>query len=222
MEQIYLYFLILVIPFLAQISILAIYKKYKSLKNKKGISGFEVARAFLDSHGLESLYIVESKGAFTDYYDVKQKVIRLSTEVFHGESIAAIAIAARLSFHAIQDKEGYSLFKIRSFFLPLVNYMIYIAYILFFLSLFLQMVDALFFAIGFLFFVFLFQLGTLPIEINASKRALQEIEKEDLITEEEKDGVVKTLKSAAFIYVASLFSSVINLIYSLVMHNRRD
>ena len=66
MEQIYLYFLILVIPFLAQISILAIYKKYKSLKNKKGISGFEVARAFLDSHGLESLYIVESKGAFTE------------------------------------------------------------------------------------------------------------------------------------------------------------
>ena len=99
-----LYLLILVIPLIASMNIKSTYKKYKKVDNKKKLSGFEVARKVLDANGLKDMYIVEVKGDLTDHYDPKQKVVRLSTDIFHGETIAAAAVAAHECGHAIHDE----------------------------------------------------------------------------------------------------------------------
>ena len=131
-----IYLLILVVPLIASININSTYKKYKMVANKKGLSGFEVARKILDENGLKDMYIVEVRGELTDHYDPTQKVLRLSTDIFHGETIAAAAVAAHECGHAIQDKEGYVMMKIRSALVPVVNLVTYAAYIMFAISVF--------------------------------------------------------------------------------------
>ena len=105
MENMGLYLLALIIPLIAQIYVSNRYKKYSNIENDKKISGFEVARKILDKNGLNDLYIVETKGTMSDHYDPKRKTVRLSSDVFHGTSIASLAIAAHECGHAIQDKE---------------------------------------------------------------------------------------------------------------------
>lgn len=98
--------LIIIIPLLAQLKIQSSYNRYKRVENNKKKSGFEVAREILDKNGLEDIYIVEIKGELTDHYDPTKKVVRLSTDIFHGETIAAAAVAAHECGHAIQDKKS--------------------------------------------------------------------------------------------------------------------
>ena len=114
MENIILFLLALILPVIASININMTYKKYKKVNNSKKLTGFDVARKILDENGLNNMYIVEVRGNLTDHYDPRQKVVRLSSEIFHGETIAAAAVAAHECGHAIQDKEGYTWMKIRS------------------------------------------------------------------------------------------------------------
>lgn len=211
MESIVLYILVLIIPLIAQLNINATYSRYKGEKNKKKLSGFEVARKILDENGLKDMYIVEVRGNLTDHYDPNQKVVRLSTDVFHGETIAAAAVAAHECGHAIQDKENYSWMNIRSMLCPIVNFMTYLAYILFFISILLQMADMLLLAIALVLFGLVFQLVTLPVEFDASKRANEQMDKLSLLDENEIEGTKKVLKAAALTYVASVLSSLLNL-----------
>lgn len=223
MENIVLYLLILVIPLIATININSCYAKYKKLNNKKSLSGFEVARRILDENGLNGMYVVEVKGELSDHYDPTQKVVRLSTDVFHGETIAAVAVAAHECGHAIQDKENYNWMRIRSLLYPIVNFGTYLAYILFFISIFLQMVDLLMVSIVIVFLGLLFQLVTLPVEFDASKRALKFLTTYDLVDSEEHDGTEKVLRAAALTYVAAVLSSILNLIRLILVYgNRRD
>lgn len=222
MENIVLYILILLIPTIATININSVYSKYKGRENKNKLSGFEVARKILDENGLQNMYIVEVHGNLTDHYDSNQKVIRLSTDVFHGETLAAAAVAAHECGHAIQDKEGYSFMRIRSFLCPIVNFATYIAYLIFFISVFLQAFDFLTVAIVLVLLSLLFQVVTLPVEFDASKRALKEIEKLELVDKEEKEGTEKVLKAAALTYVAAVLSSVLNLVRLIMEYSRRD
>ena len=223
MEPVLIYFFLLLFPFLAQIFIVITYSKYKEIKNKKGLSGFEVVRHILDSHGLDSMYIVEVKKSFKDHYDAKQKVIRLSSDVFHGESITALSVAFYEACYAIQDKEGHSWVKMRTFFLPLLSFFIYSSYLLFFVGLCFQMLDAVLLADGFLFVSLLFYFITFPIEIDAYRKALHLIKKEDIVSLEEMEGVERTLKALTLTNVASLFSSLIYLIRSFISYvSRRD
>lgn len=222
MENIVLYILVLIIPTIATINVQAVYGKYKSCNNKKKLSGFEVARKILDENGLKDMYIVEVHGNLTDHYDPTQKVIRLSTDVFHGETVAAAAVAAHECGHAIQDKEGYSVFKIRSSLFPIVNFATYMAYILFFISVFFQMFDLLIIAIALVVISLVFQVVTLPVEFDASKRALKKIDELDLVSEEEKEGTEKVLKAAALTYVAAVLSSILNLVRLIMENARRD
>ena len=134
MELILLYILALVIPLIASANIKSTYSKYKKIDNKKKLSGFEVARKVLDANGLKDMYIVEVSGNLTDHYDPTQKVVRLSTDIFHGETIAAASVAAHECGHAIQDKEGYKFMRIRASLVPIVNFVTYSAYIMFFIS----------------------------------------------------------------------------------------
>lgn len=222
MNNIVLYILVLILPTIATININMVYSKFKSEKNKKKLSGFEVARKILDENGLQNMYIVEVHGTMTDHYDPTQKVVRLSTDVFHGETLAAVAVAAHECGHAIQDKEEYGFMKFRSFLCPMINFATYIAYVIFFISIFLQMFDLLMLAIVLVFLSLVFQVVTLPVEFDASARAIKEIEKYGLIDNSEKEGVEKVLKAAALTYVAAVLSSILNLVRLLMEYTRRD
>lgn len=221
MENLALYFLVLIIPAIASINISSTYSKYKKEKNGKKLSGFEVARKILDENGLDKMYIVEVHGEMTDHYDPTQKVVRLSTEVFHGETVAAAAIAAHECGHAIQDKESYIFMKIRSTICPVVNLITYGAYIMFIISLFLEMVDMLMIAIVAVLFSLVFQIVTLPVEFDASNRGMAMLKKYKLLDKNEEDKANKVLKAAALTYVAAVLSSIINLIRLIMISNDR-
>jgi len=182
-----------------------------------------VARKILDDNGLQDMYIVEVKGNLTDHYDPSQKVVRLSSDIFHGETIAAAAVAAHECGHAIQDKENYTFMKIRAFLVPIVNFATNMAYILFLISILLQMVDMLMVSIVVVFLSLIFQVVTLPVEFDASKRALKQLNDLKLLDKEEHEGSEKVLKAAAFTYIASVLSAILNLVRLLIYSDsRRD
>lgn len=220
MEDIILYLLILIIPAIAQVNITTTYSRYKSIKNKKSLTGFEVARRILDENGLSDMYVVEVRGNLTDHYDSSQKVVRLSTEVFHGDSLAAASIAAHECGHAIQDKENYSWMRTRAFLYPIVNFGTNLAYILFFISILLQIADMLLLSIVIILLGLIFQLVTLPVEFDASKRAQKQLTNLSLLDKSEIEGSEKVLKSAALTYVASVLSSLLNLYRYLLAYDR--
>ena len=223
MENIVLYLLVLIFPIIASINIDSTYNKYKRAKNKNKLSGFEVARKILDENGLKDMYIVEVKGNLTDHYDPSQKVVRLSSDIFHGETIAAAAVAAHECGHAIQDKENYTFMKIRAFLVPIVNFATNMAYILFLISILLQMVDMLMVSIVVVFLSLIFQVVTLPVEFDASKRALKQLNDLKVLDKEEHEGSEKVLKAAAFTYIASVLSAILNLVRLLIYSDsRRD
>ena len=216
-----LYFIIvilmLIIPVIAQINITTNYSKYKKIENKNKLSGFEVARKILDANGLNDVHIVEVKGNLTDHYDPRRKVVRLSTDIFHGETIASAAVAAHECGHAIQDKENYVYLRIRSMIVPMVNVTSYVAYIFILISFFLSEINLFWVAIFLMGFSIIFQLVTLPVEFDASKRANINLNKLSLLADEELTGTEKMLKSAALTYVASLLTSILEILRLIVM-----
>lgn len=206
----------------AQFTINGSYKKYKVKKTTKGLSGQEVARIILDNNGLNDIYVVETKGELTDHYDPSRKVIRLSKDIYHGDTIAAAAVAAHECGHAIQDKQGYVFMKIRSMLVPVVNLVTYIGYIVAFISLLAGITGYLKISILIILAALLFQLVTLPVEFDASKRANEELLKLNLVSNEEVVHTKKMLKAAALTYVASFISSILNLLRLIIMLNDRD
>lgn len=207
-----LYLLILIIPVIAQIRINISYGKYKKVENNKGITGFEVARKILDSNGLEDIYVVETSGNLTDHYDPSRKVIKLSKDIFHGSSIASLSVAAHECGHAIQDKDNYIFMRIRSFLVPVVNLVSSLSWIVIFIGLIAEAFNIFIFGIGLISITLLFQLVTLPVEFDASKRANEELVKLKLVNKEESNGVKKMLGSAAMTYVASVLTSILEII----------
>lgn len=203
---------ILIIPVTAQILISINYKKYSTIKNANNISGFEAARKILDYNGLQDIHIVETKGYLTDHYDPKRKVIRLSSAVFQTNTISAVSIAAHECGHAIQDKDGYLFMKIRSFIFPIVNFASKIAYIVLLIGFLTYITDLIWLGIILVSFGVIFQIVTLPVEFNASKRAKEELKKLNILIGEENEGAQKMLLSAALTYVAGLISSLLELL----------
>ena len=203
---------ILIIPVTAQILININYKKYSTIKNANNISGFEAARKILDYNGLQDIHIVETKGYLTDHYDPQRKVIRLSSAVFQTNTISAVSIAAHECGHAIQDKDGYLFMKIRSFIFPIVNFASKIAYIVLLIGFLTYITDLIWLGIILVSFGVIFQIVTLPVEFNASKRAKEELKKLNILIGEENEGAQKMLLSAALTYVAGLISSLLELL----------
>ena len=222
MDLIIIFLLMLIIPIYASIKVNVNYKKYKKVINEKDLTGFDVARRILDENGLGDIYVVETKGVMSDHYDSRRKTVRLSTEVFHGTSVASVAIAAHECGHAIQDKEGYTWMKLRSIIFPIVNIGQKIAYIVMIIGLFLSYMDYVYAAIGFTFLGLLFELVTLPVEFDASKRAKDIILKDGMINDKEKKGIDAVLNSTALTYVAAVVSSMLEILYLLIQLNDRD
>ena len=218
-----LYLLMLIIPLIAQLYVTSSYKRFKKVYNKKNITGYDVARKILDANGLSNLYIVETKGTMTDHYDPSRKTVRLSSEVYHGSSVASMAIAAHECGHAIQDKEGYLFLKIRSIIYPVVNLGTRLAYIVLLIGIVLEYFDLILLGIVLVGLGLVFQIVTLPVEINASKRALLKLEELNIADKGELNGTKTMLKSAALTYLAGVLSSAIEvfrLVY--VYFDRRD
>lgn len=201
----------------AQANINSTYSKYKKKNIIKGLSGQEVARKILDANGLNDIYVVEVKGDLSDHYDPSRKVVRLSKDIFHGTSIASISVAAHECGHAIQDKEGYTFMKIRSFLVPIVNIVSYLGYFGLIVSIFAGITGYIKLSILVLLATLLFQLVTLPVEFDASRRAGAELEKLGLVESSEKTHCMKMLKAAALTYVASLASTLLNLLRLVLM-----
>lgn len=206
----------------SQIYLKSTYGENKSKKNKKDLTGCEVARKILDSNGLDNIYVVEVKGELSDHYDPSRKVVRLSSDVFHGESIASLSIAAHECGHAIQDKDNYTFMRIRGALVPVVNLVTYIGYIGLIISLFAGITGYLTISIGLLIIALIFQLITLPVEFDASKRALTQIKNLNLVESDEINSAEGMLKAAAYTYVASLISLVLDLLRLVIMTRDRD
>ena len=214
-----LYILIILIPIIAQIGISVNYSKYKKIENSKKLSGFEVAKKILEANGLNDIYVVETSGNLTDHYDPTRKVIKLSKDIFHGETVAAASVAAHECGHALQDKDNYTFMRIRSFLVPVVNFTSSFAWIVIIIGLFAEYFNLFLLGIGLISIGLLFQIVTLPVEFNASSRAKKELEKLKLIDKDEIDGVKKVLTSAAMTYVASVLTSILEIIRLLAIFN---
>ena len=217
-----LMFLAIVVVIYAQTKINSAYNKFRKIKSKGNLSGQEVARKILDSNGLKDIYIVETRGELTDHYDPSRKVVRLSHEVFHGTSVASISVAAHECGHAIQDKVGYTMMRVRSALVPFVNLVSYLGYFGIIIAIFAGITGYLKISILVLCATLLFQLVTLPVEFDASKRALEELKKLSLVEKNEREQAQEMLKAAALTYVAGLISTILNILRLLIMVNNSD
>lgn len=217
-----LLFVGLIISVAAQIFVSFSYSKYKKIKNSQKISGFEVAKKILENNGLDNIYVTEVRGNLTDHYDPGRKVIRLSSEIFHGTSIASASVAAHEVGHAIQDKEGYSFMRFRSAMFPLVRFSSYGGYIAIALGAIFGFIDLIWIGIALEVIILLFQILTLPVEFNASSRAEKELQKLSILSENEIEGSKKMLKAAAYTYVASVLTTLLQILRLIVIFGRRD
>ena len=222
------YYIILVVPALilsviAQIGVKGTYKRYSGILNSRGLTGAASAQKVLAFYGIYNVRIEQVSGKLTDHYDPRANVIRLSSGVYSGSSIAAVGVACHEAGHAAQHAQNYVPIKIRNAILPVANIGssagIYLAIIGYFLGFsILVNIGIVLFA-----FVVLFQLVTLPIEFNASSRAIKVIDETGLLDVEEQIGAKKMLAAAAMTYVASLLVSIMSLLRLILRFNsRRD
>ena len=207
------YFLIIVasiITLLAEYYVRSNHGKYKKIISKNKMSGQEVARLILDRNGLDDVYVIEISGVLTDYYDSNRKVVKLSSEVFHGNSISSIAVASHEVCHAIQDKEGYAMLRLRGALFPYVSFASKFGYLAIFLGFIFGYLQLAWFGV------------TLPVEFDASRRALKIIKDMKILNSNEMDCCYQVLKAAAFTYVASLVTTILELLRLIIMINGRD
>ena len=212
-----------VFAFYAQMKVNSAYSRYSRVRNRRGITGAQAARMILDANGLSDVRIEITKGRLSDHYDPKKRVMRLSPEVYGNPSIASVSIAAHESGHAVQHGESYMPLKIRNAIVPVVNIASYMAWPLLIIGLLMgQGTGTLIFDIGVLFFlgVIVFHAITLPVELNASKRAIAQLSSLGIVYPEETAGSKKVLSAAALTYVAALATAILNLVRILML--RRD
>lgn len=220
--DIFLVIIILLLPTICTIKVNSSFSKYKKKDNKKGLSGFDVARKILDENDMNEIMIIETNGYLSDHYDPKRKVVKLSKEVFHGESIASSAIAAHEVGHAIQDKEGNSYMKFRSAFVPIVNVCDKASYIVILIGFFAQAINFIYAGVILMAAGLLFQIVTLPVEFGASNKAKKMLKKYKLIDNKEEIGINSVLNSAAMTYVAGTLATALQMIRLILMTSDRD
>lgn len=210
-----------VFALICQVMVKTTFSKYNKVRSLMGVTASEAARRILDSNGLYNVQIARISGSLTDNYNPRTNVVSLSESVYDSTSLAAIGVAAHECGHAVQHAKGYVPIKIRSAVFPLAQIgssMYFIIFILGILFSFEPLVNA---GIILFAFVVLFQLVTLPVEFNASRRAMQAIDSHGILRKEELYGARRTLTAAAMTYVASLTVSFTQLLRLLSYRNRR-
>ncbi len=203
----------------SQSKIKSSYEKYSKINSGTNLTGAQVARMILDRNGLNEVHIEQVSGTLSDHYDPRTKVLRLSNSIYSGSSVASMSVAAHEVGHAIQDAEGYFPLVLRNNMAPIVSFGSRFVWVFIILGI---LISPFLIEVGILLFlgVVLFQVVTLPVEFNASKRALLELEKG--ISPKDKISPAKSmLNAAAFTYVASTLVAVSQLLRLLTMTNRR-
>lgn len=221
MEYYLIFFISIIITSVAQMLVSSRYSKYKKVPNQIGMTGENVARNILDDNGLQDVAVVPVKGNLSDNYNPKTRTVNLSEDIFYGTSIASMAVAAHECGHAIQHKEGYSFLRLRSALVPVVNAASTLSYLSIFVGFIFGYIGMLEIGIIVQFITLLFELVTLPVEFNASSRALVQIEGFNMFSVEEVSGSKKMLSAAAMTYVAALLTTLLNLLRLVMMLNRR-
>lgn len=201
------------------------YKKFSKFNNGKGLAAEDVAALILHKAGIFDVKIERVRGSLTDHYSPKEKVLRLSDTVYGSTSVAAIGVAAHECGHAIQHNVKYFPLKLRSASVPIANIGSKIYWPVIIIGLILGYMEVAQIGVFLFSFVVLFQLITLPVEFNASKRALSVLSERKLLIGGELKGAEKVLRAAALTYVASLFSSILQLLRLILLtrgNKRRD
>ena len=211
----------LIISLWAQIKVSSTFKKYSTVRTSKGISGYDAARAILDANGLQNVKIERIGGHLTDHYDPRANVIRLSESVHNSTSTAAVGVAAHEAGHAVQYAKGYAPIKLRSAIIPVTKFGSMLAIPLFFVGILMASDYLMLFGILLYATVALFQLVTLPVEFNASSRALKALKERKILWDEELKGARSVLSAAAMTYVAALLTSILTILRLLVLANGR-
>ena len=220
--------MILVIPGLllglwAQMRVSSAFKKYSAVHARNGMSAEEVARSMLNQAGCGEVSIRSVSGNLTDHYDPRNNTLRLSDGVYGSTSVAAIGVAAHECGHAMQQHEGYAPLKLRSALVPVVNLGSNLYFPIFLLGLLFSWEPLIYVGIACFALTLVFSLVTLPVEFNASGRALRVLEQQGYLSSEEMDGARAVLSAAAMTYVAAAISSLLQLVRLLIIaRNRRD
>lgn len=223
------YYLILVVPALllaiwAQVQVKTTYRKYSRVPNSRGMTGAYAAQAVLNFYGITDVRIERVSGNLTDHYDPRSKVIRLSDGVYNSSTVAAIGIACHEAGHAAQHAENYAPIKIRNAIIPVCNIGSTIGIPLALIGWIFSFSILIYVGLGLYAAIFIFQVATLPVEFNASRRAIKVIDETQLLRDDEIGGAKKVLAAAAMTYVASMMVSLANLLRLLLRfsNNRRD
>ena len=206
----------------AQIGVKSSYAKYARIANSRGLTGRDAAELVLRSGGVTDVQIASVSGRLTDHYDPRQKVIRLSEGVYGANTIAAVGIAAHEAGHALQHAQGYSPLKLRNAIIPLSNYGPSIGILLLVIGAMLNFEGLIWAGLILFSFAFLFQLVTLPVEFNASRRAMAAIRESAMLNEHEQKGAASVLRAAAMTYVAAMLQSFMTLLYYIVRFTGRS
>ena len=212
----------------AQSKVNSNFRRYSNIRNARNMTGAEAARRMLDANGLTNVQIEQIRGSLTDHYDPRKRVLRLSQSVYGVNSIAAVSVACHEAGHAVQHAESYKPLKIRNTIVPLVNFASGLTWPLVILGIILlangSYMGDLLFNIGVITMlaVIVFHTVTLPVEFNASSRALRQMDDLGIITEEENKGASKVLRAAAMTYVAALATAIANLLRILAIRGSRN
>lgn len=206
----------------AQMRISRDFSKYSGIPSERGIPSNTVAERMLRSNGISDVSIEYTQGSLSDHYDPRTNIIRLSSTVYGRSSIAAIAVAAHETGHAIQDAEGYFPLRLRNFLAPVVNIGSTLAFPLILIGFIFNFSVLLEAALIVFFAIFIFQLITLPVELNASRRALSVLAETGALYDDELVGAKRVLTSAALTYIAATITALIQFLrFFLLSRNRR-
>lgn len=210
--------LLMIIPIWAQSRVKSTYKKYSKKATSSQMTGAEVARKILDDNGLYDVQIGQVKGTLSDHYNPRNKVINLSEGIFHGRSMASSAVAAHEVGHAIQDQQEYAFLKLRSALVPIANFGSNISFFLILAGMLMGAMNLFLFGIIFMSAAVLFQLVTLPVEFDASNRAMTQMVSSGIIRNNEERETKKVLNAAALTYVAAALVAVAELVRFILIY----
>ncbi|WP_409270463.1 zinc metallopeptidase [Neobacillus sp. SCS-31] len=214
-----LYFaLIILIPLWAQMRVKGAFKKYSQVASSSRKTGAEVAKEILQENGIYDVRIEEGRGFLSDHYDPRAKAIRLSPDIYHGHSLAATAVAAHEVGHAIQDQQDYAFLRFRHALVPVANLGSNFSWILILIGILAQLQGMLLLGITFMAAAVLFQVITLPVEFNASSRAMDQVIALGIIRNEEERNTKKVLDAAALTYVAAAAVAVLELLRLILIY----
>ncbi len=211
----------IIVAMWAQSKVNRAYQTYSKIPVISGITGRETASRILAANGLSNVQIAPTGGRLSDNYNPRKKTLNLSESNFSGSSVAAVAVAAHESGHAIQHGKGYFPLNLRNLIAPVVSIASYMLWPILILGLMMGFADTISIAVYIFLAIFVFQIITLPVEFNASSRALAALQSENVLTDEELYGAKKMLEAAALTYVAATLVSLLNVLRFSILSRRR-